>query len=141
MSITRISAALRRAVAERAGGRCEYCGVQEDAVLSPHEADHVIAEQHGGTTDLGNLAFSCFRCNRFKGPNIASVDPQDGAIVPLFNPRLDRWAAHFCLEGALIGPLTSIGRATAALLRLNDERRVALRAELIEQGRYVPPQT
>lgn len=110
-------------------------------MLSPQEADHVVAEQHGGTTDLANLAFSCFRCNRFKGPNIATVDPQDGAIVPLFNRRLDGWAAHFRLEGALIEPLTPTGRGTAALLHLNDERRIALRAELIAQGRFLPPQS
>jgi HNH endonuclease len=41
----------------------------------PHEADHVIAEKHGGATSADNLAWACFYCNRFKGSDLASVDP------------------------------------------------------------------
>jgi hypothetical protein len=134
MSATRIHAAVRRAVVARAGGRCEYCGVPEDAMLAPHEPDHVIGEQHGGATEMNNLAFACFRCNRFKGPNIATHDPQTGMLTPLFNPRAERWGDHFHLNGAVIEPLTPIGRGTVMLLRFNDEQRVALRAELLRQA-------
>jgi hypothetical protein len=92
-------------------------------------------------TSLDNLAFACFRCNRFKGPNIATRDPYDRVLVPLYHPRQDHWADHFHLDGALILPRTPIGRGTAALLRLNDEQRVLFRSVLLEQGRYWPPQT
>ena len=138
--MTAVSTALRRAVIERAAHRCEYCGIPEDATLAPHEPDHIIGEQHGGATSLDNLAYACFRCNRFKGPNIATRDPQTGALTRLFNPRADHWQDHFALHGAQIVPLTAIGRGTSALLRVNDEARELLRAELIRQGRYVAPQ-
>jgi hypothetical protein len=134
-----VSAALRRAVAERAKHCCEYCGIPEDAVLVPHEPDHIIGEQHGGDTSLNNLAYACFRCNRYKGPNIATRDPLTSGLIPLFNPRIEQWSDHFQLDGAVIVPLTPVGRGTVLLLRFNDEPRVLLRAELIRQGRYRPP--
>jgi 5-methylcytosine-specific restriction endonuclease McrA len=65
---TRISAALRREVRERAGERCEYCLLAESQAFFPHEPDHLIAIQHGGETVSPNLALACFDCNRFKGP-------------------------------------------------------------------------
>lgn len=130
---------MRRAVVRRAGGSCEYCGIGDDAVLAPHEPDHVIGEQHGGETTLDNLAYACFRCNRFKGPNIATHDPVTGGLVPLFDPRQDRWLDHFRLDGVEIVPLTPVGRGTAWLLRFNDEQRLLLRTELLRQGRYEPP--
>jgi hypothetical protein len=105
----------------------------------PHEPDHVVGVQHGGETSLANLAYACFRCNRFKGPNIATRDPQSGGLVPLFNPRTESWEAHFRLDGARITPLTPIGRGTVLLLRFNDEQRLLLRTELIRQGRYRTP--
>ena len=93
MSVTRVPAPLRDSVRSRAGGRCEYCLVQEDDVFEPHEADHIIAEQHGGQTPPDNLAFACWDCNRRKGPNISSVDPESGEVVRLFYPRLQKWAS------------------------------------------------
>ncbi len=137
--MTTPSAALRHTVADRAHHCCEYCGISEDATLVPHEPDHVIGEQHGGATALANLAYACFRCNRYKGPNIATRDPQTGTLVPLFNPRTERWAVHFQLDGAVIVPLMQVGRGTVLLLRVNDEQRLLLRAELLRQGRYSPP--
>ena len=87
MKYTRISAALRREVRERAGKRCEYCLLAESQAFFPHEPDHLIALKHGGTTNAANLALACFKCNRFKGSDIASVDLRSGELVALFNPR------------------------------------------------------
>jgi hypothetical protein len=131
-----IPAALRSLVRQRALGRCEYCRIAEDDVTTPHEPDHIIAEQHDGQTTAENLAFACFHCNRFKGTNIASVDPETGQSVFLFNPRLETWSAHFKLEGARIVGLTPAGRATAALLKLDLPERVESRELLIRAGRY-----
>ena len=39
--------ALRRAVRERAKGRCEYCGIPDTESLFPHEPDHIISIKHG----------------------------------------------------------------------------------------------
>jgi 5-methylcytosine-specific restriction endonuclease McrA len=66
MTQTRISAALRREVRERARERCEYCLLAESQAFLPHETDHLIAVKHGGETVSSNLALACFDCNRFK---------------------------------------------------------------------------
>ena len=47
---------LRRQVQERAQGRCEYCLIHEADMYFPREADHVIAEKHGGPTSFEHLA-------------------------------------------------------------------------------------
>jgi hypothetical protein len=130
----RIGVALRRAVAQRAQGRCEYCGVPDSATLLPHEPDHIVAVQHGGKTTLENLAYACFECNRFKGPNLTSIDSETGAVTALYQPRTDRWESHFRWEGSVIVPLTPTGRATVLLLRINQEDRVAFRTNLLRIG-------
>ncbi len=131
-----ISASLRQLVAERAIYRCEYCLIPESEVLIPHEPDHIIAKQHDGETELENLAFACMHCNRQKGPNIASIDPYSGQVTPLFNPRTQIWAEHFLLEYAYIQPLTSVGRVTVRLLKLNHPDRIRVRQALIEIKAY-----
>ncbi len=92
--------------------------------------------QHGGETDESNLALACLRCNRYKGPNIGSLDPITGKIVALFNPRIQHWEDHFELKGAIIHPLTPEARVTVKLLRLNEEERVIERKRLIDYGLY-----
>jgi hypothetical protein len=104
--------------------------------LIPHEPDHVIAHQHGGVTTLEKLAYTCHQCNHFKGPNLASIDPETQERTFLFNPRTEKWEAHFRWDGPRIEPLSAPGRATATLLRLNDPRRVAARETLMRTGHY-----
>jgi len=133
-----ISAGLRQRVRRRARGHCEYCLLAEEDAFLVHEPDHVIAEKHGGATTFDNLALACFDCNRFKGSDIASLDPNGGKLVRLFNPRKDIWTEHFQVEGGRIHALTAIGRATARLLRFNLTARVEVRATLMQAGRYLP---
>lgn len=46
-----MDARLRTKVRERAGGRCEYCRIHEDDdPFFTFPIDHVIAQQHGGST-------------------------------------------------------------------------------------------
>lgn len=87
-----ISAALRRLVAERANNMCEYCLGGDIEALFPHEPDHIAAIKHGGKTEESNLAWACFACNRRKGTDVASIDPQSGEVTRLFNPRDDQWS-------------------------------------------------
>jgi hypothetical protein len=134
MSREWISAQIRSTVRERAGGCCEYCRIPDFATLFPHEPDHVISEQHGGETCLENLALCCSQCNRVKGPNIASIDPDTNQIVPLFNPRNERWTEHFRFEAGRILPITPVGRATARLLNFSDEEREQVRFNLWRAG-------
>jgi hypothetical protein len=131
-----VPAALRAHVRERASGRCEYCLLHEDDAWSPHEPDHAIASKHRGRTESNNLVWTCFFCNRHKGSDLASIDEITGRIVRLFNPRRDRWARHFKLDGARIVPRTAIARVTEFLLKFNRSDRVRVRAELLRQGLY-----
>lgn len=121
MSQAHIPAGLRRAVRRRAANRCEYCRIAESDAFFPHEPDHVIARKHRGDTSLENLALACIDCNRFKGSNIASIDPLTGEIVPLFNPRTQSWSGHFKTDAGEILALTPTGRATEQLLRLKSD--------------------
>jgi len=134
-----IPVTMRAAVRERAAGRCEYCLVSDEDVLIPHEPDHVVAEQHGGETSEQNLAFACFHCNRFKGPNLASMDPDTRQLAQLFLPRAQVWSEHFALNAGRIVGLTPTGRATVFLLRLNSPARMRLREALMTAGRYPAP--
>ncbi len=95
-----ISSELRQFIASRAKYRCEYCCLPQMFALHKHEPDHILPRQHGGETEDGNLALACFRCNRFKCPNIGSFDPFDGKLVPFFNPRTQNWFEHFSDERA-----------------------------------------
>ena len=101
-----------------------------------HEPDHIVPIQHGGHTDQDNLALSCMRCNRFKGPNVGSFDPETGDLVAFFNPRKQNWTDHFKIEDARIVPLTAEARVTVKMLRFNDEDRLAERKRMIEAGLF-----
>jgi 5-methylcytosine-specific restriction endonuclease McrA len=125
-----IPAKLRGLVKERARDRCEYCLLPQDVAFFPHEPDHIHALKHGGETGAENLALACFDCNRFKGSHIASLDPLNGEVVALFNPRTQSWRDHFATKDGIVVGLTPTGRATARLLKLNLPERVELRRTL-----------
>jgi hypothetical protein len=124
MSVTYIPNALRNLVYERAKGCCEYCLISEDVSFAKHQIDHIIAEKHGGLTIEENLALSCTICNKYKGSDIASIDNETDAIVPLFNPRKDIWSKHFRIENEVFIGLTPNARATIRLLQLNSPVRI-----------------
>ncbi|HKI21249.1 MAG TPA: HNH endonuclease [Isosphaeraceae bacterium] len=127
---------IRELVRERAGDRCEYCLHRQEYAETTHHVEHIVAKQHLGSDDLSNLALASIHCNAHKGPNLTGIDSSSGMIVPLFNPRQDRWADHFTLRGALIVGRTPSGRATISVLAMNSRHRLNVRAELISQGLY-----
>jgi len=136
MSRTYVPAALRRAVLERADGHCEYCLYPQTFAFLAFEIEHVVAEKHGGATIADNLALACFYCNRFKGSDPGSFDPETGHLVPFYHPRRQRWADHFRVEGARIVPLTPEGRVTGAILHFNSADRIVERQQLLDAGAY-----
>ena len=77
-------------------------------------------------------------CNLRKASDIASLDPETGQLVALFNPREQRWSGHFKLEGATLVGLTTESRTTIAFLQLNARERLLERAKLIDAGVYPP---
>lgn len=131
-----VSESLRRLVFDRAESRCEYCLLPQAVALHKHEVEHIIPRQHGGTTDAHNLALACLRCNRLKGPNLGSIDPVSEQLVSFYNPRRHEWDEHFILVDGVIEPLSAEARVTVAILRLNDDDRVAERRALVAAGLY-----
>ena len=140
MSSKRPSRGLSRQVAERAGWRCEYCKSPAAFSTQPFEVDHIIPSSRGGQTELENLAFSC-GCNSYKGNKTHAQDPRTEHSVPLFHPRLKRWARHFAWSEdftRIIGR-TASGRATVEALHLNRPELLNLR-RLLHAGGYHPPE-
>ena len=135
MTQTYIPTALRQIVQERAGGRCEYCLYPQDVSFLAFEVEHIVAEKHGGATTADNLALACPYCNRFKGTDLGSIDPETGQLTSFFNPRTQRWVDHFRLDGALIVPLPPEGRVTVAILQLNNPHRIVARQSLTQAGK------
>lgn len=129
---------LEKRIRDRAGGLREYCHVPEALPRLKFAVDHIWARQHGGRTKYDNLALACGFCNRHKGPNVAGVDPRTGRLAPLFNPRSQRWSQHFRRRGPRVVGLTPVGRATIAVLAMNHPNQVAVRRELIGEGRFPP---
>lgn len=127
-------AALIDSVRSRAGERCEYCLMPQAFHVLTFPIDHIIARQHDGANAFGNLALSCTRCNSYKGPNIAGLDPATGELTRLFHPRNDDWREHFCFVGAMVEGLTDVGRTTLKVLQLNHPDSIALRESLIAEG-------
>jgi HNH endonuclease len=129
-----MDAATRDFVRSRADHRCEYCFLPQEYTDLTHHIEHVVARQHGGSDAIGNLALACQRCNLRKGPNLTAIDPLTGETVALFHPRRDQWADHFEFDRVRFSGLTAVGRATVALLAMNDARRVELRSEILNRG-------
>jgi len=139
MSKTYIPVATIKQVRDRAKNCCEYCLMPEIATFASHEVDYIIAKKHGGLTQAEKLALSCTLCNKYKGSDLTSIDPETGEIVPLYHPRQDSWPEHFYLKDAKINPLTAKGRVKVRLLQLNRPEKVQERQLLIEAGILAPP--
>ena len=130
MSVTHVSAELRRLVVTRADGLCEYCLIAEEDTFYGCQVDHIISEKHGGPTQGDNLSYACVFCNQAKGSDVGSIHWQSGAFLRFFNPRIDRWADHFELRENCVFGMTPVGRATVRLLNMNAPRRVDLRRSI-----------
>jgi HNH endonuclease len=132
-----MDAATRRLVWRRARNRCEYCRLhQDDDDFASFHVEHIVAKQHSGSDRPDNLCLSCAACNLAKGPNLAGH--LAGRIVPLFNPRDQRWDRHFRWDGGRLVGRTRCGVVTIYVLNINDPGRVRLREGLIEEGRFPP---
>ena len=77
-------------------------------------------------------------CNRNKGSDFGSFDPETDKFVILYNRRQDKWSDYFELDSASIIARTSKGRVTEFLLKLNAPKRLNNRELLVKSGRYPP---
>ena len=96
----------KRAVAERAGGRCEYCcspaapGARSSLSPDPFAVEHIQPLAEGGPTHLSNLAYSCQGCNNSKYAHTTGLDPTTGE------------KSRFTIRGGTGGPSTLHGVPT-----------------------------
>jgi hypothetical protein len=140
MSKIYIPVAIQRAVLELSRDYCEYCVVPSNFSTDYFHYEHIIALALNGPTELGNIARSCGICNNNKRDKIEHTDPLTQEIVRLFHPRQDVWTDHFqwSKDDLYIVGLTTIGRATIDLLKLNRTNAFNLR-KLLKLGGLHPP--
>ena len=132
-----ISVAQAREVRLRAGGCCEYCLLAAGVLYATFHIDHIVPTKHGGSDFSDNLCLACPDCNRYKGYNVAALDPLTDEPARLYNPRAQVWDDHFELKVDMtIAGRSPEGRATVAVLRMNLARRVSERYEAWLQGDY-----
>lgn len=128
-----IDDSIRQIVWNRASGRCEYCHLkQEYYPVWRHQLEHIIPRKHFGSDELANLALACVRCNLGKSSNLSGLDATTQQVVQLFNPRRDVWNDHFSFDGATIVGRTPVGRVTVYVLNMNEDERLRLRAQLLQ---------
>ncbi len=88
---------------------------------------------------------ACQRCNGYRYNNTGGIDPDTAQMLPLFNPRQQKWYEHFfwSADGLKIIGITSVGRATSNRLDLNDERHnegsIVKAGRLWIKGGWHPP--
>jgi hypothetical protein len=133
------SARTTKAVGDRAEGRCEYCRMHQALQGATFHVEHIVPRAHGGTWGLDNLAWCCPSCNLHKSDRVEARDPEGGPMVPLFNPRTQKWSSHFRWDSYRVVGITPIGRATVATLVMNHARRLLIR-QAEEQFGLFPPQ-
>ncbi|KAA3664017.1 MAG: HNH endonuclease [Chloroflexi bacterium] len=83
----------RRAVLERDGWQCIYCGVaiggkKNGRLLNKYNftIDHIIPKSRGGLNSWGNTACACSPCNNRK----ANRTPHEAGMKMLFEPKTPR---------------------------------------------------
>src|SRR5437899_7934276 len=103
---------LRRFVAERALGLCEYCLTPARVATQSFSVEHIVPWSQGGLTKPSNLALACQGCNGYKLARLTAVDPRTGAEALLFHPRKMRWGDHFAwsADGRYVIGLSPTGR-------------------------------
>lgn len=123
-----------RAVAQRAGNRCEYCLAPEYLFNSRHEVEHIIPDDLIDS-ELTGLALACRSCNSHKS-DFTSGKASDGSICGLYNPRTKTWSEHFEfseVDGYFRGK-TRIGEATIQRLNLNSVEQNSARLLWLSVG-------
>ena len=140
-----VSAFSRHVVRERAQLRCEYCHADERWQFIRFTIDHVLPLSAGGSDGADNLALACRNCNERRGNRSEGRDPVTGHIVPIFNPRQEKWPVHFVWDRTKVRVIghTPTGRATIELLDLNDDRHdsavIRIRQRDVADGYHPPP--
>ena len=83
----------RRAVLQRDGYRCIYCGMEVGQMVkgqlltkADFTLDHIIPRSQGGQNSWGNTACACAACNQRKGGRT----PHEAGMSMLWEPKTPR---------------------------------------------------
>lgn len=131
-----IPGSLRVEVIERAENRCEYCRLHQAGQEATFHIDHVKPTKNGGHTSLNNLALACVSCSLHKSAKEFVTDNETNELVPVFNPRTQKWGDHFQWSQFEMVGLTATGRATIKALKQNRPLILAIREEEQILGRH-----
>lgn len=136
----RLPAKLRAYILAKAKHRCGYCLAPEVCLYQTLRIDHVIPLSEGGSSDEDNLWASCDSCNGHKSNKTKGIDPQTNSLVDLFNPITQIWSEHFAFgeDKATIIGITPTGRATVAVLKMNEDHMLIVRRDWITLKKYPP---
>lgn len=135
-----IPRAVRRQIRDRARDCCEYCRHPASYSCAPFVCEHVLPRVLGAGNTAAELAWACPACNGRKYDKTRASDPGTGRIIPLFNPRRQRWSRHLAWSPDFlrIEGRTAAGRATVAALHLNSAALINLRRALHALGVHPP---
>jgi 5-methylcytosine-specific restriction endonuclease McrA len=135
-----IPRSLRKLVRDRAGNRCEYWRHPASYSCAAFACEHVHPRARGAGNTMAELAWACPSCNSHKYDKTHARDTRSGRVVPLFNPRGQRWSRHFAWseDFLLVLGRTATGRATVQALCLNRLEAVNLRRALAAIGEHPP---
>ena len=138
--VDRVTAKMRKVVAERSGGYCEYCFCPDCFSPQPFSVDHIFPKSRGGQTVLENLALICQGCNNHKYDKVEAFDPELQRYASLYNPRQQVWGEHFAwsADSQQVLGISPTGRVTVEALELNRDRVVNLRRVLSAMGEHPP---
>lgn len=140
MTSAYISREVERRVRQMAQDRCGYCLSQQQYVFAPLEIEHIVPRALDGTSNEENLWLACPLCNSYKGVQCEGIDPLTHEVVPLFNPRMQKWQEHFAWseDSTQIVGQTACGRATVIALQLNNIIAVTVRRAWVSAGWHPP---
>lgn len=135
-----VSSEKRGLVVARAKNLCEYCLSRADFATETFVIDHIFPISLGGSNELDNLALACSGCNGRKYNKLTELDPLTGQLVPLFNPRQEKWDYHFTWNNdfTMVIGLTGTGRATLNALDMNRSSVINIRMALYTIGKHPP---
>jgi hypothetical protein len=104
------------------------------------EIEHILPLSLSGETVLVNLCLACPTCNRYKADRTVGFDQFTAQDVPLFHPQRNSWSEHFAWteKGDVVVGLTSTGRATVDMLRMNRPQLVRVRRMWVIMGEHPP---
>jgi hypothetical protein len=136
----RISASTFDAIARDADYQCGYCRAPQIVLPYRLEVEHLLPSSLGGGDESDNLWLSCHKCNKLRSNRLEALDPLTQKLVSIYNPRQQTWNDHFAWgDGGLqIVGRTATGRATVAVLGLNDSFHQAARSVWILAGLHPP---